>query len=181
MNKLMLAIIALVSLAVGVILFYNKMFAKNVQRALHQTTDVKLPDLNDVVSAIIILCILAGFAFSMNLKEKQFRNHVGTCYKNEVSVEGLPDNYSICKNQYDNVIFSDQINVLKQIRFNYQPLMDKLTEERAAISTDYIDNLYYTLRQSRNTEEEEELYVLLAIYLNYFQTKQFDYIKGSGY
>lgn len=168
----MLKILLVIFVLFGALILigYKHLFSKIVTKALNSESTLKLPDLNDVVITYIIFCTIILFTNLIVTSAKVFEKQVG-CYNN-MTVESIE--YEVCKNEYSTIIFKHQEETLSKILVDYKDVIDDIETTRSKVSTDRIDNIYYSLQNSQQSEREQHLYVLISIYRNYYETKFVD-------
>lgn len=164
-------------LLIGIILLlsYKYIFKLNINKTMNNQENLILPDLNDLVIAYIIFSILVIFIFLMVDSKNNFHTHSGTCITEDVTIDEISSNYKLCLNKYNNVIFTNQEQALKQILTNNEKLIKQIIKDRSLETNEHYDELYYSLQQRRRNKAEVELYLLLDIYRNYYETT---YQKG---
>lgn len=171
MNQIIILFILSILVGIFILYGYNRLFRLNTQKALTNKATLKLPDLNDIVITYIIFCSIIFFSLAMKKVDNQFTAKASTCTNEIKTGEGTNYDYEFCINEYNNIIFKDQKNAMNAIHDQHGPLIDKLLIERPKISTDPFDNIYYSLENNRDTEEEKELYILFSIYRNFYETE----------
>ncbi len=154
---------------IGIIIMvgYNYLFKKNMIHAIKNEKVLKLPDLSDVIVTYIIFCIITVFSILMNQSANIFTKQAGCI--SDVVIESIE--YDLCKNEYKTIIFKNQKEALDNILYDYADLIDDIEHNRSKISTDRIDNIYFLLENNRVSEDEKQLYTLLSIYHNYYESK----------
>lgn len=181
MSKTIIIFILLVGVGILILLGYNHLFKRNSKNALAKRSVLKLPDLNDIVITYIIFCTIVGFFLAMKNVEKQFTVTATTCIKYSKLSESFSNNFDICINEYNNTVFKNQDEAIDTIKEHYGNLMNKIEIERSKVSSDAIDNIYYLLQNNQQTEQEEELYILLSIYRNFYETDYREIKVKGGY
>src|SRR5690554_2203532 len=156
-------VITLVLLVLGTSLLYayRRTFKSNVKKALNHEAVFKIPDLNDVVITYILFCIIVFFGFAMHKTAQYIKEDVGKCVS-DITVDTIPSTYKTCLNTYNNIIFKNQDDSLRNMMEKYQSLIDDIETSRTKISTNRLDNLFYQLENIED-QEAEELYTLLSI------------------
>lgn len=174
--KIVLMIVLLMVIGFVLLKVYNQLFKRNVNLALAQKEVMKLPDLNDLVSLYIVVCISVMFSMAMNMTKNSFYKQNGACVQKgitiheDVVVEEVPVQYKLCKNQYDNIIFENHDETLNTVLSDYEKII-KQTEDKYAVSINKdLDAFYYKLRNDIKDQEALELYTLLSIYMNFYST-----------
>lgn len=179
MFKIVLILICMLMVG-GLILFtYQKLFQSNIQKTLNHQEALKLPDLNDVVVSYIVICVGIFLMISMQISINTFKDDVGTCVKEAYDIEGISDDFEICINAYDNVIFKNQKDILEKIFTKYQIQIQQINHNK--ISTDEIDNLYYLARKELEDEDILALRTHLKIYRNFYETEKTDDTIEKGF
>lgn len=175
---MMFWLIFIIFIVVGVLILrvYYSVFSKNVEAIKIQGEIKRLPDLHDVVVGYIIICLLVVFSVSIFKVGDIYTTKVGNCASEFVS-DVISVEFEYCKNDYGNVIFTDQKNALSLIYEKYDDTITNLLNTRPSFSSNELDNLYWNLENSRSGADEKQLFILLSIYRNFYETNYVE-IKG---
>lgn len=168
--RYLVLILALVSLGILLYRFYLRQFEIETQRALNHLKNNKLMDLNDLMLIYLLFCVLVLFGVYKHETITHFKKSA-QCITDNVDVEGISGDYGVCINSYGNLVFKEQALSLKKIKVDFKSEID-LIEMDDAISTDPLDNLYFKLYSMNRNTSQDELYLLLSIYRNYYEVQR---------
>ncbi len=171
-------IIILIMLVVLILLIalYKKIFKENINNALNNKKTLKMPDLFDLVTSYLFLSLVIIFAFFMNESAHKFKRDVSNC-ESDIEISTIDLDFEYCINKYNNVIFKEEDSALENIINKNSELLNSIENDIDIRISSSFDKVYYYLENNQKTKAHKDLYYLLKIYNNYFQSK-YVHIEG---